>query len=126
MKLSNLFLLNAIIATFYGLSLALAPGWLLSLYGLEGAPGERYLAQLFGAALLAFAVISWSFRSMPASDARRAVVLAFFVGDVVGLIFGLLGQTADVLNSLGWVIVLLYLVLAAGFGYFYFVKPAAD
>jgi hypothetical protein len=80
---------------------------------------------LFGAALLAFAVLTWTAKDAPDSDARRAILLAMFVGDCVGFVVSLRGQLGSVMNALGWSTVVIYLLLALGFGYFSFAKPKA-
>jgi hypothetical protein len=46
------------------------------------------------------------------------MVLGLCVYDAAGLIVALIATLSGVLNSLGWLIVLLYLFFAAGFGYF--------
>jgi len=83
------------------------------------------VAQLFGAALLAFAVLTWTAREAPDSDARRAILLAMFVGDCIGCVVALIGQFRGVMNALGWSTVVIYLLLAIGFGYFCFAQPKA-
>jgi len=56
--------------------------------------------------------------------ALRAIVLAVVVGDLIGFIIALMTQLNGVINALGCGNVALYLLLAIGFGYFQFVKPA--
>ena len=124
MKLSTLMIVNAIVAAVFGLGFVFAPGQVTSLYSPEVGVTLRYVAQLFGAALLGFAVLTWVARNAPDSEARRAILLALFVGDGVGFILALIGQLGGVVNALGWSTVLIYLLLALGFGYFGFVaKP---
>jgi len=88
-------------------------------------PPLEYVAQLFGAALLAFAVLTWTARNAPDSDTRRAILLAMVVGDGIGFIVSLIGQLGGVMNALGWSTVVIYLLLAVGFGYFCFAQPKA-
>ncbi len=86
----------------------------------------KYVAQLFGVSLVGFAFLTWSARNATDSDARKAIVLALFVSDGVGFIVALIGQFAGVVNSLGWSTVAIYLLLALGFGYFQFARPASQ
>jgi hypothetical protein len=44
---------------------------------------------------------------------------------VIGLIVSLMGTLSGVVNAVGWSAVLIYLVLAAGYAYFQFMKPSA-
>jgi hypothetical protein len=120
MKLSALMIVNAIVAVVFGLGFVLAPGQVTSFYSPEVGITLEYVAQLFGAALLGFAVLTWVARNAPDSEARRAILLALFVGDGVGFVIALIAQLGGVVNTLGWSTVAIYLVLAIGFGYFRF------
>jgi hypothetical protein len=97
-----------------------APGQVTSFYSPEVGATLEYVAQLFGAALLAFAVLTWVARNAPDSEARRAILLALFVGDGVGFVIALIAQLGGVVNALGWSTVIIYGLLAIGFGYFRF------
>ncbi|MBI3361183.1 MAG: hypothetical protein HY023_08740 [Chloroflexi bacterium] len=122
MTLKTLFTINAVVAVVFGIAFAVAPVPLMSLYGGALTPAGTVVAQLFGAALVGFAVISWLARGAAYSDAVRAIVVGFVAGDVVGFVLSLLGQLSGAVNALGWSTVVLYLLLAVGFGYFEFVK----
>jgi len=125
-KLNTFLTINAIIAAVFGLGFVLFPGQVTSLYGPEVNAPIEYMGQLFGAALLAFAVLTWVARNAPDSEARGAILLALFVGDCVGFVVALIGQLGGVMNALGWSTVVIYLLLAIGFGYFRFgAKPEA-
>lgn len=124
MKLSALMIVNAIVAAVFGIGFVLVPGQVMSLYGPETGAALDLMCQLFGAALIGFAALSWIARNAPDSETRRAIVLAFFVGDFVGCVVALLAQLRGVVNELGWSTVVIYLLLAVGFGYFTFAaKP---
>jgi hypothetical protein len=123
MKLSTLMIINAVVAAFFGVAFVLVPSQAISLYGVEEASEILILIlRLMAAAFIGFAVLTWSARNASDSDARRAIVLALFVSDAIGFIAALMAQLADVVNSLGWSTVAIYLLLALGFGYFQFVK----
>jgi hypothetical protein len=125
MKLSTLMVVNAVIAAAFGVCFVVVPGQLMSFYGPEVSPQLEYVARLFGAALLGFAVLTWTARNAPDSDTRRAILLALVVGDGVGFVVALIGQIGGVMNALGWSTVVIYLLLAIGFGYFCFAQPKA-
>jgi len=126
MNLALLMTINAVVAAVFGIAFVIAPGQAVSLYGVSADAPLRYIAQLFGAALLGFAVLTWMARKAPASDTRTAIVLALFVSDGLGFILALIGQLGGVVNSIGWSTVVIYLLLALGFGYFQFMKPATS
>lgn len=126
MTLRNLFIVNAVIGLGFGASLVVAPALLVSLYGATLSPAGILLARLLGAALLGYVVVAWSARNAEDSEARRAIVLALFIFDAIGFIVVLLAELAGVLNALGWSNVVIYLLLALGYGYFQFVKPSTS
>jgi hypothetical protein len=126
MKLSALMIVNAIVAAVFGLGFIFAPGQVASYYSLEAGGLEvggvlEVVVRLFGAALLTFGILTWVARNAPDSDARRAILLALFMGDGVGFVIALIGQFGGEVNALGWSTVAIYLLLAIGFGYFRFV-----
>ena len=123
MKLSTLMIINAVVAAAFGVAFVLVPSQVVSLYGIEDASEILiYVGRLLGAALIGFAVLTLSARNASDSDARRAIVLALLISDGIGFIVALMGQLAEVVNSLGWSTVAIYLLLALGWGYFQFVK----
>lgn len=127
MKLSNLMIIKAVIVVVFGVGFVLMPATVMSFYGVTLNPGGAFMTQLFGAAFILLGILLWFARNAPSSDvALRAIVLAVVVGDVIGFIVALLAQLSGVTNALGWVTVALYLLLALGFGYFQFVKPATS
>jgi hypothetical protein len=123
-KLSTLFTIFAVVSAIFGLTFVFVPELAMSFYGVAISPGGALVARLFGAALLGYAVLTWFARNAGDSDARKAIILALFVGETVGFIVALLGQLAGVVNALGWSTVAIYLLLALGFGYFQFIKPS--
>jgi len=123
-KLKSLLIINAIITVIFGIAFVIIPWQVYSFYGIEPNPQLNYMAKLFGAALIAFAVLSWYARNSVSSDSLKAIVLAFFVGDVIGFIITFFGQLEKVVNDLGWLNVVIYFFLAIGFAYFQFRKSS--
>ena len=124
MKLGNLFVVNAVIAGLFGLGFIFAPAKVLAQYGLTVDAGFSLVAQLFGAALIGYAILTWTARNAGDSNARQAMVLALFVSDAVAFVLSLMAQLKGAVNSLGWSTVAIYLLLAIGFAYFQFAKPS--
>ena len=124
MKLSTMFVIYAAISAIFGLAFVFVPETSLALYGITLGPGGILIARLFGAALLEFALLSWLARNAGDSEARKAIILAVFIGEAVGFIVVLLGQLSGEVNALGWSTVAIYLLLALGFAYFQFMKPS--
>ena len=125
MKLKNLMVIKAVIVFVFGIAFVVMPTRSMSNYGVMLSQGGAVMTQLFGAAFILLGIVLWSARNAPRSDVGlRGIVLAVFVGDLMGFIITLIAQLNRVMNSLGWTSVAIYLLLAIGFGYFQFVKPA--
>ena len=123
MKLSNLLVVAAVIAAFFGIGLILVPGPLLAIYGMTVDKTGTVIAQLFGSLLVGFAVLNWFARTVTDPEARRAVVLGNLAGDAVGFVVIVLGQLSGVANALGWSNVAIYLLLTVAFAYVQFMQP---
>ena len=120
MKIHTFLSIYAGVTVFWGVSWLLFSGLLFALYGLQESAALKYTGQLFGAALIGLAVIAWSVRITPASEARRAIILALFITEVLCFIVALIGQLDGVVNALGWTTVAICLLFAIGFGYYHF------
>jgi len=126
MKLKVLFIITAVCAIVFGVAFVIIPTELYSLYAVESTEGLNYMGQLFGAALIGIGLIAWLARNAADSEARKAIVLSFFIADGIGFVIALIGQLNEILGSLGWLTVALYLILTIGFGYFQFSKPRSS
>jgi hypothetical protein len=122
MKLSVLFIITAIIAIVFGVVFVIIPGPVYSLYGIESNMMLDYMGRLFGSALIVVGLISWMARNAANSDARKAIIFSFFIGDTIGFVIALIGQLNEVVNALGWLTVIIYFLLALGFAIFQFSK----
>ena len=123
MKLHTVMAINAIAGIVFGLGFIFAPAQTLSLYGHAPTPILSYVAQLLGAALLSFGLLTWAARNSRDSDARRAILLALAVGYAIGFVLALIAQVRGVENFLGWSTVATYLLLAMAFAYFRIARP---
>ena len=126
MKLSNLLVVNAIVALVYGISFVLVPATVLSLYGVAQGPAVELLGQYFGSALIAIGLLTWFARNVADSEAQRAIILALLISDVIGVIVSVLGTVSGVMSAVGWSAVGIYALLALGYAYLQFVKPSAS
>ena len=123
MKLGVLMTINAVIAGVFGLALIFVPAEFLSVYGVTADAQFAFVGQLFGAALFGYGLLTWYARSAGESEARRAILRALFTADAVGFIVALMAQLRGLVNPVGWSTVVIYLLLAFGFGFFLVRKP---
>jgi len=123
MKIKTLFIINTVITAVFGLAFVIIPEQLLLLYGDSNAAME-YVGQLFGSALIVFAILTWLVRDSPNNETLKAITLSLFIGNAIGFVVALVGQLEGVVNVLGWSTVAIYFLLSFGFGYFRFKKTA--
>jgi hypothetical protein len=125
MKLKTLMLINAVVAGVFGLAFVIVPGWVAANYGLTADAGLRYVNQLVGAWLVGVAVLCWLAQDAPASDARTAISWALFVMSAVALVVTTVAQLNHVMNAVGWLSVVIFLLFTVGWAFFLRAKPAA-
>ncbi len=123
MKLSNLLLLNSVVALVFGIGFLLIPGSVLAMYGAAPGPQINLTGQFFAVELIHVGVLAWLIRNAADILARRAVIAAGLVANLVGLVIALIGTLSGVVNSFGWSAVVIYVVLALGYAYFQFMAP---
>jgi len=122
MKLNNFLTVKAVISLFFGIAFGLVPAAVLSLFGMTMDPAGIFAARLLGAMLIGIGLICW-FEKDAGVGALRGITLALFIADVLGFLVSLMGQLSGLMNALGWITVVLWFLLALGFGYFRFVAP---
>jgi hypothetical protein len=121
MKLKNMFLANSIISVVCSLALLLIPGPVLDSFGMTGKATEKLLLQFFGAELLGTGLLTLFAMNTKELRSQRSLTLSFFIADGIAFIVALGGLLSGAMNVFGWLIALLFLLLALGFGYFQFI-----
>jgi hypothetical protein len=122
MKLSTFLIVKAVICFIFGLGYLIAPVFVGSIYEITLDPDGIIMARFFGTLLLGIGLILWLCRNADWS-VLKSITLSMLIADTFGFIIALAAQLAGVMNSLGWIIVAIWLLLALGLGYFRFLKP---
>ena len=122
MKANTFLAIAAIVAFLFGLSFILIPVQTMSMYGVTLDITGRFLGRYLGSAFLGVAVLNWLGRNSKDNEAFRAILLGDFVLALTGFVVALFDVFTGIGNALVWSTVVIYLVLGAGFGYFYFKK----
>ena len=125
MRLTNLLVLNTVVALAFGVAFLLVPATVASIYGVAATPATDLLGRFFGVELVAVGLLCWLARNVTDTVSQRAIILAFMIADALGLVVSLMGTLSGVTNAVGWSAVLVYLVLTAGYAYFAFARPSA-
>ncbi len=123
MKFQTMMVIKAVVALILGVPIVLLPASMYSMLGVSLGPGGAFPAREYGAAMLSILMICWFGRYVPQGPMRWAIALGLCVYDAVGLVISLVAVLTGELNSLGWAVVVLYLLLALGFGYFLVKSP---
>lgn len=124
MTLRNIFLINVIVALILALALLLGPTYVLTAFGLRTGPSENVVAQLFGAALLAPAMLAWFAKDVADPDATRGIVLSFLVSDIAAFVVALLATLAKTMKPAGWTLAIVFLFFVLSYGYLQFARQA--
>ena len=123
MSFKSLMVIKALVCLMFGILLLAIPDLLLSVFGASLGAAGMFTAREYGAALFGNLILCWFARSAGESEARRAIILALFVYDLIGFIATVLTVIAGILNLLGLLIAFVYLFFTFGFGYFMVKSP---
>jgi len=122
MTFKNLMVIKAFVCLVFGILMLAIPDRLFAIFGAALGDGGMFTAREYGAALFGNLFLCWFAKSAGESEARRAIILALFVYDLIGFIVTTITVFAGVLNLLGLLVVFVYLFFTVGFGYF-LVRP---
>jgi len=111
MDFKTIFTIHAIVALAYGICFELVPATVLSIYGVTQGPGEMLMARYFGVALIAIGLLCWFAREVTDAKARRAVILALLISNVIGVVVSVQGTLSGVMSAVGWSAVGIYVLL---------------
>ena len=123
MKLRNLYLANSIITLVLALGLLLMTSVMVNLFGLNNGAETRTLSQLLGVGLVVGGMTTLLAREVTDPMARSAINFSNLIADVLGVVIALNATLTGVFGWFGWLLVVVYLFLALGFGYFQFLAP---
>ena len=125
MNFKNLMIIKAIVSLTFGILLLAIPDILFSIFGAALGAAGMYTAREYSAALFGNMLLCWFAKDAAESDARKAIIIALFVYDLIGFIVTTITVIVGILNPLGWLIVFVYLFFTLGFGYYLFKPPSA-
>jgi hypothetical protein len=126
MNRSLIMKIEAVISAVFGLALLFAPNALVAMYKAEPMNGPGiYNSMLYGAALIALALMNWQTSGANATEAKH-VILGTLVANSLGFLVGLTRQLTDPsVPATAWFNVVLFLVFAILYGYLQFARAPA-
>jgi len=113
-----LFLVALIVEAIFGIGFVLTPGALLGPMGVTLNEIATTFARLFGSAIISFPILLWFARKSDKAEFRKGVVKSLFVYYLVSTILLLITELRGQMNTMGWSVVILHVVLTVWFGYF--------
>ena len=122
MKLNTILIINAIVSLLNATGAILFPSIILNTYGVPTGTGAELMAQYAGIGSVAIGLLAYWATRIKQAEAKRYILMAFFVSDIIGVILSILGTFNKTMNISGWALVAIYLFFATGYGYFLFVK----
>ena len=125
MGVRTAFMVDTILGLVFGIGFVVAPGALLSIFGIAYDVGTLYVGQLLGAAFIALTVIVWFARDSSDTRLVRAVMMGLLVFDVIGVVVSVAAVLGGVMNELGWLVVAVLALPALGKLYLLLMKPGA-
>ncbi len=123
MKLRNFYLINTVVTLGFALGLLLMTPVILQLVGMDNVADTRTLSQLLAVELVAGGMTTLLAIRVTDPVARNAINLSNLIAGALGFVIALNAALTGVFGWFGWVIVVIYLALAQGFGYFQFLAP---
>ncbi len=91
------------------------------IYGVSLDPDGLLMVRFLSVLLIGIGLILCLYRNEEPGK-LKGITLSLFIADTAGFIVALVGQLSGVMNSLGWTVVIIWLFLASGLGYFRFRK----
>lgn len=128
MKLRYVFIANTVVAFLFALGLLLVPSTMLGFYGLPSSTSkvDMLLGQYLGTQFFLGGLLSLFLMGLNPSKLLQNVIATFFIANGIGFIVALgaaLSKTTT--GNFSWLPVVVHLLLAAGFGYFFFMPGKA-
>jgi hypothetical protein len=121
MNIHNLAVVSAVVAGLFGLGALLVPAPFVGFFGVELPEAGLVMTRLFGAHVLAIAVLDWfarnDLRGGGRPGAERGIVLVNVLSPALSIILVAGAILAGIVNELGWVNVAILAVLGIAWVY---------
>jgi hypothetical protein len=116
-----LFVINAIVVVAFGLLLVVAPEVGLNQFAMTARVQEMFMARALGAALVSLGALLW-FAKDADEELQKKFSMAALAGSVLALVVTIMG-VLDVVEGLGWVVIVVEVAFALGYAFVLFVQP---
>ena len=120
MKQRIVYLAYSGVALLFALGLLLMPSVMLGLFGMNDTEQASMLGQLIAVELAFGGFVTFLTRDTTDAKTRSAINFANIAAGVLGVIVTLNGTLTGAFGWFGWVLVVVYLIVAAAFAYLQF------
>ena len=120
MKLSHVFIFNALVALVHAIGFLIVPNTVMGLHGLPAGETQALLARYFGVALIGLGLVAWYVRDVADPTMKDGITISLFLSSLVGFVLSIQVTLSGQMNIVGWLPTAVYLLLFLGFGYFRF------
>ena len=120
--MKTLFLAYLIVEAIFGIGFLFAPALLMGPMGVTLDETSATFARLLGTLILSIPVLLFFARKSAGSEFKRGVVYSVFIYLLLSTILLLITQLNELMNAMGWGIVILHLAFMIWFGY-YLINP---
>lgn len=117
MRITWLFGAAAIASALFGIGLLVAPGWLLTFYGLAATPDGEVIGRLLGAQLLGYVPFEWS-AMRGGREVRLVNLRSVFVAEAVSLVVVTIAVAQGRGNAMFLSVVATFLIFTIWRGYY--------
>jgi hypothetical protein len=121
MNIHNLAVVSAVVAGLFGLAALLFPAPFLALFGVELPEAGLVVTRLFGADVVAIAVLDWfargDLRGGGRPGAERGIVLANVLSTALSITLVVGAILGGIVNPFGWVTVAILAVIGLAWVY---------
>lgn len=115
MSLKTVFIINAIIAGFFAFVSLLLPTSMLSWFGVVSTDALVLMTRFFGVTLLTIALATFNLKNAEFKSEVKSFVFALLISNAVGVLVAIWGQFANIVNNLGWSIIIIYVFLTIAY-----------
>lgn len=118
-----LFILNALVAAVFGGAFLVVPTMALQRFGVDEYASTKLVLQFFGTALLTVGLLAWFAKDVTEGGVQKGMGIALLIGSLAGLVVAVMGTAAGSIRQLGWLVILIYVLFALGYGFLLFLRP---
>jgi hypothetical protein len=124
MSYKLMFILNAIVAILFGVAFLVMPETALAQFRTETYAATVLVTRFYGAALLTIGFVLWFAKDVAGESGQKGMGIVLLASAVIGFVLTVMGTVGSraVIRANGWIVMVIYILLALGYAYLLFMK----